>query len=96
MELLVTYDVNTETEEGKRRLRRVACVCEGFGQRVQKSVFECKLSEGDVERLIHRLVREADLKQDSVRLYRLREPRRKYLKVLGREVRFELDGPLTL
>jgi len=96
MELLVTYDVNTETEEGKRRLRRVAHVCEGFGQRVQKSVFECKLSEGDVERLIHRLVKEADLEQDSLRLYRLREPRRKYLTVLGREVPFELDGPLTL
>ena len=40
MEILVTYDVNTETAEGRRRLRRVAKVCERFGQRVQFSVFE--------------------------------------------------------
>jgi len=96
MELLVAYDVNTETSEGKRRLRRVAHVCEGFGQRVQKSVFECTLSEGDVVRLVHRLTKEADLAQDSLRLYRLREPRRRFVTILGREPDFDLDDPLVL
>lgn len=96
MELLVAYDVNTETLEGRRRLRRVAHVCEGFGQRVQKSVFECTLSEGDLERLVHRLTDEANLTEDSLRLYRLREPRRKFLRVLGREPDFDLDDPLVL
>jgi len=40
MLVVVAYDVNTETEEGRRRLRRVAKVCENCGQRVQNSVFE--------------------------------------------------------
>jgi len=96
MELLVTYDVNTETEEGKRRLRRVAHVCEGFGQRVQKSVFECSLEPTDLEQLIQRLTKEADLEQDSLRFYRLREPRRRYLMILGREPDHDLDDPLVL
>ena len=41
MLVLVTYDVNVQTPEGRRRLRRVAKVCEDHGQRVQNSVFEC-------------------------------------------------------
>ena len=96
MELLVAYDVNTETPEGKRRLRRVAHVCEGFGQRVQYSVFECTLSEGDLARLVARLTKEADLTEDSLRLYRLREPRKRFLTILGREPDFDLDDPLVL
>ena len=43
MLIIVTYDVSTETKEGRRRLRRVAKVCESMGQRVQKSVFECQV-----------------------------------------------------
>jgi CRISPR-associated protein, Cas2 family len=43
MMVLITYDVNTETEGGKRRLRKVAKQCVNYGQRVQNSVFECKL-----------------------------------------------------
>ena len=42
MLILVTYDVSTKTAEGEGRLRRVAQVCKDFGQRVQKSVFECR------------------------------------------------------
>ena len=44
MLVIVCYDVSTETREGRRRLRRVAKVCEGTGQRVQKSVFECQVT----------------------------------------------------
>ena len=43
MLVLVTYDVNTETAEGRRRLRKVAKTCVDYGQRVQNSVFECLL-----------------------------------------------------
>ena len=43
MLVLVTYDVNTETAAGRRRLRKVAKVCVDYGQRVQNSVFECLL-----------------------------------------------------
>ena len=41
MMVLITYDVNTETPSGAKRLRRIAKACENVGQRVQKSVFEC-------------------------------------------------------
>jgi len=47
MEVLVAYDVATEDSAGRRRLRRVAQACEAYGQRVQKSVFECVLSDAD-------------------------------------------------
>ena len=41
MLVLITYDVNTETAAGKKRLRKVAKQCENYGRRVQNSVFEC-------------------------------------------------------
>ena len=52
MWVLITYDVSTETGAGRARLRRVAKACEGYGQRVQKSVFECTVSETTYERII--------------------------------------------
>ena len=58
MLVLVCYDVNTETKEGRRRLRRVAKVCESTGQRVQKSVFECKLDIAQFEGLERKLLAE--------------------------------------
>ena len=41
MLMLVSYDVNTVNAAGRRRLRRIAKVCEDWGIRVQNSVFEC-------------------------------------------------------
>ena len=49
MMVLITYDVSTESEGGKRRLRRVARQCENFGQRVQNSVFECLVTPAEEE-----------------------------------------------
>jgi CRISPR-associated protein Cas2 len=63
--------VSTETREGRRRLRRVAKACEGTGQRVQKSVFECTLSLMQFEDLERRLLAEIDAAQDCLRLYRM-------------------------
>lgn len=96
MEYLVAYDVATETAAGRRRLRRVAALCEGFGQRVQKSVFECTLNGGQLEQLLARLVAEIDHGQDSLRIYRLREPRDRYLRTIGRQVPFDVHDPLVL
>ena len=43
--MLVSYDIaGTESREGAARLRRVAKICEQYGERVQHSVFECRLS----------------------------------------------------
>lgn len=69
MLVLVTYDVATETPEGRRRLRRVAKVCEDYGQRVQKSVFECLVDPAQWAVLRQRLVKETDLTEDSLRFY---------------------------
>lgn len=96
MEILVAYDVSTETAEGQRRLRRVAKVCEAYGQRVQKSVFECLISAVQLEELKHKLQREMDPAEDSLRLYRLREPRQRYLQVMGRQPVFDPREPLVL
>lgn len=69
MFVLVTYDVSTIDKAGARRLRRVAQACEDYGQRVQKSVFECKLDQRTWVMLKSRLLSEIDQHQDSLRFY---------------------------
>ena len=69
MFVLITYDVSTIDKAGMRRLRRVAQACEDYGQRVQKSVFECKLDQRRWVMLKARLLREIDEQQDSLRFY---------------------------
>jgi CRISPR-associated protein Cas2 len=71
MELLLTYDVSTTTPEGQRRLRRVARICEGYGQRVQLSVFEVICSETGFAELLARLEQVVDDSTDSLRIYKL-------------------------
>ena len=71
MMLVVTYDVNTETTAGKRRLRRVAKTCMKYGQRVQNSVFECLVTPSERLTLIHELEKIMDVDNDSLRLYNL-------------------------
>jgi CRISPR-associated protein Cas2 len=96
MEFLVAYDVATVTAEGRKRLRKVAQVCEAHGQRVQKSVFECTLNAAELEVLMHRLWRVMEQTEDSLRVYRLREPRERYLKLLGVQPEFDLHDPLVV
>lgn len=71
MEYLVTYDVDTTTPEGQRRLRRVAKICEGYGIRVQKSVFEVACTGAQLPALRQKLADIIDQRADSIRLYRL-------------------------
>lgn len=93
---MVTYDVATDTAAGRQRLRRVAKVCEAFGQRVQKSVFECIVNPAEFEQLRHRLRKEIDEGEDNLRIYRLQEPRERYLQVMGRRVELDLHDPMVL
>jgi CRISPR-associated protein Cas2 len=95
VELLVTYDVATVSTEGQRRLRRVAKICEAFGQRVQYSVFECIVSPAQMEQLMHRLEEAIAPEEDSLRIYRLQEPRERHLRVLGRAQQYDLREPLV-
>lgn len=96
MLVIVCYDVNTETAAGRRRLRRVAKVCEGVGQRVQKSVFECQVDRAGFEALERRLLDEIDLTQDRLRLYRLPETRGAEVREHGSFKAVDFDGPLVL
>jgi CRISPR-associated protein Cas2 len=93
MWIVVCYDVNTETREGRRRLRRVAQVCKNYGQRVQKSVFECQVDEMKYEQMRRRLLKEVKLELDNLRLYRLTEPREGKVEEYGttRTVFFDED-----
>lgn len=95
MEVLVTYDVSTESAAGRNRLRKVAKICEGFGQRVQKSVFECVLSDAQLLQLEHRLSLIIDAQVDSLRIYRLREPRLRFVRILGRVVPYDIRDPIV-
>ncbi len=71
MHILITYDVATSEEGGPKRLRRVAKACEDWGQRVQNSVFECKLDPAQYTLLKARLHALIDQKTDSLRFYNL-------------------------
>jgi CRISPR-associated protein Cas2 len=71
MDLLITYDVDTTSREGERRLRRVAKICEGHGIRVQKSVFEAVCTEAQRALLEHKLRETIDLDVDTIRIYPL-------------------------
>jgi len=71
MWIILAYDVNTEDRAGRRRLRRVAKVCKNYGQRVQKSVFECAVNQMQFEQLKRELVSEIDKSCDNLRIYRL-------------------------
>lgn len=96
MLVLVCYDVNTETREGRRRLRRVAKVCESTGQRVQKSVFECAVDAAQFESLERRLLAEINPDQDCLRLYRVPQTRGFEVCEHGSFKAADFDGPLVL
>lgn len=96
MEIIVTYDVNTETKEGRKRLKKVAQTCIGYGQRVQKSVFECSVDEMQLGRLKHILLKIMDEELDSIRIYRLIEPREKYVQVFGRNLYVDFKKPMVI
>lgn len=96
MWVLVTYDVRTETPAGRRRLRRVAKACAGFGQRVQKSVFECQLDDASWARLRGRLLEEISCKEDSLRFYFLGEDGAQRVEHHGIGESWDMEGPLVL
>ncbi len=96
MLILVAYDVSTETAEGRRRLRRVARVCQDYGQRVQKSVFECKVDATNYAVMEQRLLDEISLTEDNLRFYRLNEPLQEHVKEFGHFKAVDFDGPLMV
>ena len=96
MLVLVTYDVNTETPKGRKRLRRVAKACENRGQRVQKSVFECLLDPAQWAELKSRLTTEIDEKEDSLRFYYLGANWKPHIEHVGAHPSYDPEGPLIV
>ncbi|MCF7978348.1 MAG: CRISPR-associated endonuclease Cas2 [Chromatiaceae bacterium] len=96
MLVIVTYDVSVITEDGPRRLRRVAKVCERYGQRVQKSVFECQVNEMQLEALERSLLAEIDIDVDNLRFYRITEPHELRVKQFGVFRSIDFEAPLLV
>lgn len=96
MMVLVTYDVSTETPEGRRRLRRVALTCRNFGRRVQKSVFECLVDPAQWTRLRARLVEEINPGRDSLRFYFLGSNWQTRVEHVGANPGYDPEGPLVV
>jgi CRISPR-associated protein Cas2 len=96
MNVVLTYDVNTETKAGQKRLRQVAKACEGYGQRVQDSVFECTISATEMERFRIRLLKIIDPQIDSLRIYRLHPDRGQVVEVHGVDLYQDFSEPLIV
>lgn len=96
MDVLVGYDVDTTTLDGRRRLRRMAIACKDFGQRVQLSLFECRVNDAQLEEFEARLVDIMDATQDNLRLYILKGGRDGCVRTHGRDAYVDFDDPLIL
>lgn len=96
MQLLITYDVKTTTREGRRRLRRTAKVCLDYGQRVQNSVFECKVEPAQFIELKAKLIEIADLSTDSLRFYNLGAEWDRRVEHFGAKASMNPDAPLIV
>ena len=95
MMMLVSYDVSTTSEGGKRRLRRVAKACLDYGQRVQFSVFEIEVDPAQWTRLRHRLCALIDPDTDSLRFYHLGAKWKDKVEHVGAKPSLDLQGPLV-
>ena len=96
MLVLITYDVNTQTVDGKSRLRKVAKECVNYGQRVQNSVFECQMDAAkcrEVKDILENLI---DKEMDSLRFYYLGEKYKNKVEHIGAKPGFDVTDPLIL
>lgn len=93
--VLITYDVRTDTREGQKRLRNVAKVCENYGQRVQKSVFECLVDPEQWIRLKQRVSDEIKPDEDSLRFYFLGKNWKLRVEHVGVKTAYDPEGPLV-
>jgi CRISPR-associated protein Cas2 len=96
MMVLITYDVNTETEAGKSRLRKVAKICQDYGQRVQNSVFECLVDAAQLKQLQAKLLKIIDPKVDSLRFYYLGDNWKNRVEHIGAKPSLDLEGTLLV
>ena len=96
MLILVTYDVSTSTNGGERRLRQVAKECVNYGQRVQKSLFECNLDPAQYKKLKAKLQELIDNETDSIRFYNMGKSYQNKIECIGVKRSYESEGFLEL
>ena len=96
MIILISYDVSTETKEGRNRLRRVAKTCLNYGQRVQYSVFECQVDTMKLAKLKSQLLTIINKDQDSLRIYRIIEPLDQNREEYGKRRAIDFDDTLII
>lgn len=96
MLVLVTYDVNTETKEGRTRLRKVAKECVNYGQRVQNSVFECIVDQAKIRQIKELLIHIIDEETDSLRFYYLGDNYHNKIEHFGYKPSMDMEGPLLI
>ena len=94
MMILITYDVNITSDDGPKRLRNIARICQNYGQRVQNSVFECKVTPAQAMELEDLLKNSIDLELDSIRIYELGSNYRSKIKHFGTKKSLDFDGVL--
>ena len=96
MYMLITYDVDTTSKEGARRLRHVAKACMDYGQRVQNSVFECEVTEVQYCLLKERIRNLIDISLDSIRFYILSKNENKRVELKGVENAYKINDTLII
>lgn len=96
MLVLITYDVNTETAQGRKRLRQVAKQCVNYGQRVQNSVFECVMDEAKCREVQHKLEKIIDKEKDSLRFYFLGNNYKNKVVHIGAKESFNVEDTLII
>lgn len=96
MLVLITYDVNTQTAAGRKRLRKVAKQCVNYGQRVQNSVFECQLDATKYRQVQAILEDIIDRELDSLRFYNLGDKYKNRVEHVGAKPSFDVTDTLIL
>ncbi len=94
--VLITYDVNTKSASGIKRLRKVAKQCVNYGQRVQNSVFECSLTPAQLVNLKTKLLEIIDQDHDSIRFYNLGKNWQNRVETIGKDDSYDPDKDLLI
>ena len=96
MLVLITYAVNTQTAEGRTRLRKVAKQCVNYGQRVQNSVFECVMDAAKAREVKEKLIKTIDEETDSLRFYYLGNNYKNKVEHIGAKESYDVEAPLII
>lgn len=96
MLVVITYDVNTTSVSGEKRLRTVAKLCERYGNRVQNSVFEVLVDAAQLTVLKYELKKAINSELDSIRFYRLGNSYKNKIDIFGKKKSIEVGEPLLL